>query len=183
MKKAMIGIFCSVALLFAVASAQALTINLVIGGDDYVGYWTPANPADPSDEVLNTNFLITLTTGAATPYNGQTFYRDTTPLILGLPTAANFDQLEPESFVFTNPGSYYVLGKYDAGNAGEAVWFVTTVVANTEIDLPDNWTGSQYGLSHVTVGGSTTNVPEPMTMLLLGLGLVGLAGVGRRFKK
>ena len=32
-------------------------------------------------------------------------------------------------------------------------------------------------------GDGTTPVPEPTTILLLGLGLVGLAGVGRKFKK
>jgi hypothetical protein len=42
--------------------------------------------------------------------------------------------------------------------------------------------GAQGGISHVSlIGVSTTNtqLPEPLTLLLLGLGLVGVAGVSR----
>jgi len=47
---------------------------------------------------------------------------------------------------------------------------------------PYNMGSPPYGISGITFFGPTS-VPEPMTLLLLGLGLVGVAGVGRKLRK
>jgi len=44
-------------------------------------------------------------------------------------------------------------------------------------------TGSSYFSTPFTETGMTTSVPEPTTILLLGLGLVGAAGMRRRLKR
>jgi hypothetical protein len=45
--------------------------------------------------------------------------------------------------------------------------------------LNDFWPG-QGAISHVSFYGTAAPVPEPATMLLLGTGLIGLAGFGRK---
>ncbi|MBC8442308.1 MAG: PEP-CTERM sorting domain-containing protein [Deltaproteobacteria bacterium] len=51
------------------------------------------------------------------------------------------------------------------------------------IQLQDFWPGNG-AISHVSLlnGGTSAPVPEPATMLLFGLGLLGIAGVSRRKK-
>jgi hypothetical protein len=110
--------------------------------------------------------------------------------------------LDPMDATITNSGNEYIGPEsyllVKDGNATPA-WYLFWLAAGTgslgwdgkqTLELKDFWPG-QGAISHVELFGTSSNgsgggggpIPEPGTMLLLGTGLLGLAGVGRRSRK
>jgi len=83
----------------------------------------------------------------------------------------------------------WVMGKYDGQNAGfvlynMADWYAATGsydIAQFSDDIWTNTAGAGYQLSHWIGFNRTTNtVPEPSALLLMGIGMVGLALTRRK---
>ncbi|MEN6437859.1 MAG: PEP-CTERM sorting domain-containing protein [Syntrophobacter sp.] len=73
------------------------------------------------------------------------------------------------------------------GNATPA-WYLFDLTAlgwtgTDTIQLSGFWRNVPGAISHVTLYGGGTAVPEPSTILLLGGGLLALAACGKRFRK
>ena len=94
---------------------------------------------------------------------------------------------DPNNAVITYVGGPYIAPPpvfvlVKDGNATPSWYLFQTNWNGLEtLYLNNFWLGPGGAISHVSLLG-TTAVPEPVTLLLLGLGLVGVAGI-RRFKK
>ncbi len=92
-------------------------------------------------------------------------------------------------YISTTP--VYLLAKDGAvpdNNSLTHAWYFYNLTALgwtgiQNIDISGLWP-DQGSFSHLSLYGTPgTSVPEPFTIVLLGFGLVGLAGVGRKLKK
>jgi len=181
MKKTLITLIMPV-LFLVFLQANAMALSLTAGDVYYVGLVDDGIPSNPANEVDYINNLITLAAGGGlTAIGTQTYDRIGSTLAGPFPTAVITDAVKDDSNGVTSlnvTSISYIIGKYDASRAGSLVWF-----------LGDDFTGlvepqltlNGLGLSHISAYKSTGSpIPEPATMILLGIGLIGVAGLGRK---
>lgn len=102
------------------------------------------------------------------------------------------DPDDPQDATITYEGGSFIEGDpiylYVKDGRQEPAWYIFDLVAlgwdGIETIYITKFWPNQGAISHVTIlGGEQTQVPEPMTLLLLGFGLVGVAGARRMIKK
>ena len=187
MRKRLITIGSALALTLASGSAASA---LTVGDARYVGAIIDGIPASPADEVNYINSLIQVAPGvldsACNLDTDEACDRTLSTLAGPLPTAEITSAVKVESGTLTSfsPNGYeYVLAKYGSGQSGGGsyVWYIGGLVADQT--LPANFGAGGPGISHYSLYNATgTSVPDGgATAALLGLSMVGLGMIRRRF--
>jgi hypothetical protein len=166
-------VFCA-CLAFA-AQAHALSIT--------PSYDTPLTGLQTSQALIN-DAIATTIGGADLLYKSTPGVGEEGPLAGSYNTLFFNTPLDPSGATITYTGGPFVDDAFllvKDGNHTPA-WYLFNLASwnGTEtLELSGFWTGPG-AISHVALYGTSHSVPEPATMLLLGVGLIGLAGYSRK---
>jgi hypothetical protein len=152
-------------------SASTLTFSnvLVITG---TGTWAGVSPANTSGAAFNP-VIYNPVTVPVTPYLWAF------NVLSGSTIIATY-QMSALTMGVVNAGSGYL----DISGTGLITQTFSSVPLSNNIPTPGTYDiTTQGGIGNFSFSATSTAVPEPMTLLLLGFGLVGVAGIRRKFKK
>lgn len=181
------SLVATVAFLATACGSSAIPLTQL--SSSYVGHIVDGIPSGLADEAGFINILTTLAKNTG-PFSGAGYGTETYdrlgstldgPFAAAITTGAVKDDTGGTSIDAS--GFAYVLGKYDATQAGSLVWYVSGGFTG-QVTLPDTLNGHQ--LSHVSLYKTSGDSPIPgvveggNSVALLGLAIVLLA-VTRRW--
>jgi hypothetical protein len=172
----------------AIAAAGFFTTqanaNLMLTPGDayYLGFVKDGEPADATSDTNRINSLLDQAAGAAKTDCSKidefcdrlTSTLDASALPDAIATGAFSSGTNPDNIGIDVTGWTYLLAKYDGPNWGDEIFYVSGI--DGLVDVRKYGTGEQWALSHYALYNptTTTRVPEPATLTLLSLGLLGV---------